>query len=408
MRQRKITVLREFLATQANHWIFLPLLMILTENVHPSAWCLLGWVMVGFLPILLFTCREIIQSTLLQFFLVVIYAGIVFFLPMEPEITKGICGFFVMAYMMQSLFKVIKKEEKLTHAFPPFVPLAINFVLCAIALFTTGESASFFMHLSAILSVMCSILAFYLDRYLHFTNANEGTSSNMPKGKIFRSGMQANLKFLGAISALLFLIASFAISDEFFRKIYLWNRNGLKKILQWIASLFTRTKRDTHILDGMNSATFDVTAVPAGQTSALAHVLEVLFFAAVVVFLINRLGHLVNAFQKKKRSQEAEEETESLDLHESLTPKAEAGFQEEEDDGWLSPTQRIRRLYRRRALASNFERRSLYYLTAREFSLQENNLMLSEIYEKARYSPESCDKEDLKKMQLACRRKKSE
>ena len=44
-------------------------------------------------------------------------------------------------------------------------------------------------------------------------------------------------------------------------------------------------------------------------------------------------------------------------------------------------------------------------MTAREFANEDGNELMALIYEKARYSTESCTNEDVKRMQQAVRRK---
>ncbi|MBQ9488568.1 MAG: hypothetical protein IJU80_01395, partial [Lachnospiraceae bacterium] len=103
MKQIKIIALREFLATQANHWAFFPIIILFSDAPKPSALNLLCWFFLGFMPFLLFFAREFVQSLLLQIVLFPICAGILYLMPIDPPFLKASYLFFSAAYLMASL-----------------------------------------------------------------------------------------------------------------------------------------------------------------------------------------------------------------------------------------------------------------------------------------------------------------
>lgn len=414
MDRVKIALLRELLATQTNHWALFPAILLFAETTLISPYCIMGWILAGLLPVCLFFVREVLQSFLLQFLLLPVFLGVTYLLPFEPYLLKMIMLFLEVIYAGLSLMKSIKQDSMPTKFMPPFVPLVINFSLAIIAVYSTKMRFTFFMHVSAILSILCALLLYYVDRYFVFTVSNEGTASNMPKRKIFRSGIKASLLYLGSISAVLFVIASFSISDEFFRTVMHVINGWIKTFFSFLSSLFPEKERDTHVIDGGELEPFTRPEFGETHTSIFWRILEVIVFVVVIAIivaffanLIIKILKLLFSVRRKKILIEAEEETEILDQRERLSQTL-APLQEEEDDPRLSPNWRIRRFYRRRALSSGKEPSLLYRMTAREFAQQEGSTDLASLYEKARYSLMPCTKEDVKLMQLACRRKKSE
>ncbi|MBP5281104.1 MAG: hypothetical protein J6Z22_01250 [Lachnospiraceae bacterium] len=413
--QARVISLRELLASQANHWAIFPALILFVESSYLSGTVIFAWVFLGFLPVCTFIARELVESFLLQVLMFPIFVGVLVLLPIEPLNLKAAMIFVGIVYTILSLWKSAKQRNAATHAFPPFVPLMINLVLCIIAVYVSNARFTFLMHVSAIISIIMSLLTFYVDRFYIFTVSNEGTSSSMPRKKIFRSGFSSSVFYLGITSLVLLFIASFSVSDEFFRVVINFLQKSFGRMIRKFLDLFPHRDKVDMIKDGAEMEPFTMETLPDKETPFFMRILEVITFAFVVSVILLLIASLIYNLVKwllgkkpVKKVEEAEEESEAIDLHESISSKAPRAYEEEGDDSLLSPAMKIRKLYRKRALASNFERERLFRMTAREFAADESLPEMPAIYEKARYSKETCTKEDLKEMQLACRRKKSE
>ena len=411
MKQIRIQMLREFLSTQANHWAFFPVVILFAETERPDFLCLICWFFLGLMPLALFIAREIVQSFILQVASFFIIGGVLALLPLEPAFLKATYLFFAMIYLMMSLFKMIKKDNRYTMTLPLFFPMCINIILSIIAVYVNHLHFSFYMHFAAIISICMALLANYVEHYLVFTIGNEETSSNMPSKKIFHSGIAGTIQFVGLLIIPLMVIASFSISDEFFRLLMHGGQQGIKKFILFLRKFFSSSDRQTFIRDGGESEPFQRAVIPEQQPSMFWMLLEKLAFAGVMLLLLyglylilmKILGFL-HSYQKSKVLIEVAEETEDIDVHEDLSPSSV--IIEEEDDSFLSPTQRIRRLYRKKALSTNHEINELWRMTAREIATEEESPQIAYVYEKARYSRSVCTADDLKEMQAACRRKR--
>ena len=387
MKQIKIQMLREFLSTQANHWAFFPVVILFAETERPDFLCLICWFFLGLMPLALFIAREIVQSFILQVASFFIIGGFLALLPLEPAFLKATYLFFAMIYLMMSLFKMIKKDNRYTMTLPLFFPMCINIILSIIAVYVNHLHFSFYMHFAAIISICMALLANYVEHYLVFTIGNEETSSNMPSKKIFHSGIAGTIQFVGLLIIPLMVIASFSISDEFFRLLMHGGQQGIKKFILFLRKFFSSSDRQTFIRDGGESEPFQRAVIPEQQPSMFWMLLEKLAFAGVMLLLLyglylilmKILGFL-HSYQKSKVLIE--------------------------DDSFLSPTQRIRRLYRKKALSTNHEISELWRMTAREIATEEESPQIAYVYEKARYSRSVCTADDLKEMQAACRRKR--
>jgi hypothetical protein len=111
---------------------------------------------------------------------------------------------------------------------------------------------------------------------------------------------------------------------------------------------------------------------------------------------------------------EAEEEELGVeDIHES-TVETEKVQRRSIKNMWefLTPAQKIRRRYKKRVLdskeliASKGKRDCMEWYTARECGTILERPTMSDIYEKARYSPYECTADDVKNMKNACKNSK--
>ena len=417
MSQKSITLVREFMAVTTNHWTFFPIVFIIAAVSELSGMALLGWVVTGFVPFFLAFLRVNTRSVLLQILCYPIFMGILTLFPIEPEILKGIYFFFITIYILLSVFQTITRSDKPTKIIPPFIFIGIH-LFSALIIFPHREiyHYPFVLLIGMLIAGITFFLAFYMDQYLQFIMKNEGTSSSMPKQKIFRSGLVNSLYYLGIGTVLLLLISSFGISDYFLHGFWDKIKKGIRKLIHYISSLFSHNQDPTKLSNGLENAMNSQPDFLPGAPSLFWRIMEVLLFVLVVLILLALVAYLafliirfiLRRLSIKRIGYEVEEEVEAIDIHESLGPKKLQEAMKNEKEGYLSPRQRIRRIYKRRAMDSEHTGQELPFMTARELALEERTPLLSAIYEKARYSLLPCDKEDVKKLQAALRKKKTD
>ena len=416
MSQKSITLVKEFMAVTTNHWTFFPIVFLIAAVSELSGMALLGWVFTGFVPFFLAFLRVNTRSVLLQILCYPISMGILTLFPIEPEILKGIYFFFITIYILLSVFQTITRSDKPTKIIPPFIFIGIH-LFSALIIFPHREiyHYPFLLLMGMLIAGITFFLAFYMEQYLLFVTKNEGTSSSMPKQKIFRSGLMNSLYYLGIGTVLLLLISSFGISDYFLHAFWDKIKKGIRKLIHYISGLFSHDQDPAHLSDGLENAMNSQPDFQPGATSLFWRIMEVLLFVLVVLILLALaayLAYLIIRFilrhlSVKRIGYEVEEEVENLDIHESLGHKKTNPEEKPEKEGYLSPRQRIRRIYKRRALDSDHTGQELPFMTARELAEEDRTPLLAAIYEKARYSLLPCEKEDVKKLQSALRRKKN-
>ena len=410
MRRPKTILLREFFAAMTNHWTIFLFVLFFPEISSITGPELICWILLGMFPVVLFVARELVQSFLLMIMSFVVFFGIITLFPMDSAYFKSYYQMTAIFYLAMSTIRFFRRKGSFTYPIHPVFPMAVNFIFAMIALVTTHTYVAFYSYLSVVISSMSYFMAFYVDQYFHFTSINDETSSNMPDKKILITGMGAATKYLSILILPLTIIVSTTISDEFFHRVLNKFNEIARIILRFLGKILFREKVNEIMSDGTESEMADNFFLTQPNPSIFWQILEKIIFAlaimAVAFFLI-RIGikifkFLFAAFAKHPYVVSDEEE-EIIDVREKIN--IEKVVSDEEDNPNDSITVRIRKLYRKKAIASALSTSELYRTTAREFSVMEKNPDLADIYEKARYSTVSCTKEDLKQMQLAYRRK---
>lgn len=406
-------VLREFFASQANHWFFfVAVLFFFGEwSVRPTAWDILAWVFLGFLPLVLYLVRWKKRGFLTVLLCHLLAIAAVFFLPLSFFGLRILYLVFAMGYVLVSVLHVLQPQETPVRIVPPYVSMGLCFLVPFLLSFQRKELYVFPYCLVMILQAGMYFLAFFTDKYLLFTKLNTGTASSMPKREIFASGIRSASVFVLSVSGLLFLISLMTVPKEWYQRFQDWVRARLKDLFRFLFGWISLLKQDSvpgqEYSDGIpGAAQLPVRAETAVVWVILEKVFIVLMVIGLIVFAVYMLVRILRHLRNRRTVPKTDEVLpEERDIREKLFSEP-VKTRSEQEENWLSPRQRIRRLYKRKLVESGDENIRLLSLTAREFALAQDNPPLGEIYEKARYSQEPCDKQDVKRMQLACRRKK--
>lgn len=414
MNRDNIFSLREFFATQTNHWFFfVAVLIFYTERILlPGFGDVCAWILLGFIPSILQLVRKNSSRHLTVFFFHIAVVAAAAVLPLSTTGVRILYLVFAMGYVLLSLLRVLQNTEYPTRVVPPYLFLGLTFLVPFILSFRENVLYYFPFCVAMILQAGMFFLTFFMDKFFQFTSRNAETASSMPEKKIFSSGIRIAALYMLAVSGILFLVSLMTFPEEWYRQL----RLGLKKIVSnliyllfgWIF-LSGDTQLEQEYIDesSIGGQMISMSGEPSVFWMLLEKIFIILMFIGLITLFLNVFLRILRYLSRWNIREEAEEDApEEEDVRVKLSPRKMTPVTEKEE-GWLSIRQRIRRLYKKKLLESTGDRSFLKSLTAREFSVEQNNPLLGEIYEKARYSNASCDRQDLKKMQLACRRKKN-
>lgn len=412
MKRERIVLLMELFRTQGNHWALFPMAVTVMTLIGVESPLLLWWIGLSFLPFLLFLIRRYTNHVAV-FALghgaaaaaVILSAG-AFFNGLPQGKLLILCS---LGYVFSSFVVRLDGKGRQDGSIIPAagVPIAAVAVLIE-HIQGTGKHDAYYT-VSLILHLGFWAMAYFAERYQRFLKVNEGSAGILPEREIFRSGAFMTTVYTLAGVLLLLLTAN----------------------IEWLAGLLAPVKAALlwllgRLVNGKAEQPLEVVVSEAPEVERLApdfsggirvsplwRIVEKLFsvlmvilaVAAVVLCVVMLIRFLRERFRRR-----LEVSAKWLDSVQDVRESCEiekrgrgGGFL----SGRLSPEGRIRAIYKKKVMSqkARLERGAarLELLTARECGRQLEAQEMAGIYEKARYSAESCTGEDIKAMRRSCR-----
>lgn len=467
MKRNKIAYFQELLVTQVNSLILYPLTMTLVTlfgglfaPVRPS---LTVWLLCGMLPLLFYWAR-LRLNRILPFLAVhlAVPGGLFALMLVHDKLPGGLIQSWnnpincaaslltVTGFAVYSL-KLRLYEQVLASSMLP-MPLAVG--LAAVALYLQHymkfQEWDSYYKLALILVLGLYFLQYYVKEYLNFLVVNASSTGVLPEKEIFHSGLLFALAYTLLGMLILVGTSQFAWLKAILKVI----RQALYTLLRFLSDLFPRGESSTPELIVTEYSGGGGYELPEpGEPALIWQILEAVAFIAVllgVLFLLFKALVKLWAYVKNVMRRGIKTRTEDFSGVQDVREKCEApkrqkrAAQERHFFGFLTPGERIRRIYKKKAASykplpigdevagkepgkqasrSSYRPERVGFYTARELeqemehntargmeqmadhdTVQKNPAAsFAVIYEKARYSEETCTIQDVKRMKELCR-----
>lgn len=404
VKQEKIILLKEFLITQMNHWALFPLVVTaagLTEMSYVPLW---QWILCSLATFVLFLVRRYTNHFLILAASHVCVWGCFWFMPFPNLILKAVLMLYLTVYLLYSVFLRLRDGGRMDGNIHPGIAVAVTAGAFILQHYHGRADWDSFYVVSLILFIGLFFLHYYLERYLRFLAVNESSTGHIPEQEIFRSGL--GLAAVYTAAGMLFLLLTSNIG--WVRQIWL----VFKRLLVWLLHFLpagTAAEEPMAAAEEPAQQGGGLPPVEAGEPFWLWVLLEKLFMAAFFILiaavalwgLFRLVKFLAARFRVGLR-------VESPELEAVRDVREKCGIERRRTEkkpflAFLSPQERIRRIYKRRVWAARGELAGdgspevLNTLTARECGNKLEAEELAEVYEKARYSNEPCMPEDIKR-----------
>lgn len=413
----RITLLREFLVTQMNHWslfpIYLTIAVMIADICGTGEPHVLLWLAVGIFPFLLYLGRRYIRNFWL---LAALHMAVLLLLFLFPVETIGIRIFHIImgiGYVVNSILIWAKTEHLQDLKCYPPIAVCLSLVMLFFQHYQGHEEWDSWYIITLVVVIGLYYPLYYIEQYLHFLTVNNSSASHIPAREMFHSGMGLVLVY-----TVLGVFVSFLVSHiHWLKGILQLLRKGLSYLLGLLFSLLPQsTVQVTETAEEILEAAEEMPEMEPVQTfwfwNMLEYMIEFLFLAVLTVVLCAAVIRLVKfiadrlkgRFGLQEGSTEAIEEIrEKCDITRRKERKKKLSFLR------LDAGERIRLLFKKRLLASekllleDNKPGGLNGLTARESEEILAREGLAALYEKARYSDRECTGEDVKAMREICR-----
>lgn len=412
MKQEKIIIWADILATQMNHWTFFAIAMAVSIMSGMGKPPFFAWFVCGFVPILFFFIRRYTNNFPAMAGSHALCLALLFFIPVSNIAAKITLIIYEIGLILYSFHSRLRTEERLDEKLAP--PAAVGIIALSLFVLHYEEYTGWDMYYIAMTAFyfICYYIRYYLQQYLYFITVNSGSTGYIPRREIFASGAK-----LTGIYALLGVTALVLFSNiDWLAWLFGQLKNGIvwlreHGVFAWIASLFAKENKPPITQTGTpETVSPGFLPLEMGEPGLFWVILEKtaltilpIALIALLCFAIIRCIKILKALFRKKRALHEEiSADDSLDIREKYEIKKEKEARKE-PFVFLNPTQRIRRIYKQRIWAKRERittKENAYLLstyTARECGNLLFEEQLAQIYEKARYSGVTCTKEDVKK-----------
>lgn len=412
MKQEKIIAWSDILATQMNHWTLFSIMTAVSILSGVGTPPIALWFFCGLIPVFFFSIRRYTNSLPVMALSHLLCLACFFYIPvpnLAVRITLCIYGIGLIIY---SFAIRLRKEERLDEAFAP--PVAVGIIALSTFLLHYEEYTNwdiYFIAMTALYFVGYYI-KYYFEHYLYFMAVNSNSTGYIPRREIFSSGLKLTsiFAFFGVFVLVLFSDINWLswIFGQLKAGIVWLREHGF---FAWLASLFDREyEAPVEQLANATPASPGFFPMEMGEPGLFWVILEktVLTIIPIVIVcllcfaLFQGIKNILKIFRKKREVNQEMSDENTIDIREAYEIKKE---KEKQKDffAFLSPTERIRRIYKQRIwakranLTGKENARSLNTYTARECGNLLSESQLALIYEKARYSNMKCTKADVKK-----------
>ena len=420
MNLKKLDLLHEFLAEQMNHWLLFPaVLMVMGMSGAYSrrgAPNILLWALCGLLPPLFFLVRDRVRHFFPFLLLHMAVAAPAFLFPLENSIERFLCVACSVGYLLHSFYVRMKGKRPYTDPFHPGVGILLAIISIILQHYKgeKGWDIYYVIFLAAALAIYALIM--YIQQYKDFLAINESSTGFLPAAEMFRSGFLLVLGYVIPGALLLILCASIGDLGNLWTVIK-------NKVVLLLRSLFSRFNQEGKLADPLPDTEMPLEELTpqimdASKTWMIWRILEIIAFVvmslALVIFLVwvtisliqfirSRFAH---GFRHKKNVLDDEED---IDFREKCEMES-IPFRRRRLTEFLSPAQRIRRLFKKRLLTdvqflADGNPQRLGLLTPKECGERLEEQQMARIYEQVRYSDKEATHDTLRQMKNALRQK---
>lgn len=418
MKVNQISSLKKFIISQQNHWVFFGVvyffMVVVPMNPIRPGLPLLIWFMLGFLPYLFYIVSRATNSTVLFWgihLLAVIFAVL---LPTPHFICRIAYLGCTILYCIHSFFARYTKEGTEEKGIPVVVSFGITFTLIFFLQFwQLYEYQRIFVNI-LVINIFLYCLTQYVENYTKFLSVNKHSVGYMPVENIFYIGISGMGIFAFLGSAILIFIANQGEMNDVVHRLIQVLADSLRKIKMTFRK---KGASDVIIMEEAESEMVkDYYLAEEAGTSPVWDILATVLFYAIIVYvlykIITLLPYILRFFKIPAKIVQEEELliTDVRESVESIGKKQRKSIMTVWEN--LTPAQRIRRHYKKRVegtkdfISSKGKKDCMEWYTARECAHILNVPDMSDLYEKARYSPYECTTEDAKKMKEVCKQSK--
>ena len=418
-KEKTLTIIREIIVTQTNHWSMFGLAyglsVMLSEVFGIGRLSLIGWGLMGIGLILNYYIRIRIGSIALSLLLHLLVMGAMI-LPALPEpVYMGLHAVFALFYAVLSIIKHTGGTEKEDGNFPiPVISLLICVPFFILTLTNYPEVTGMYRNLLICLFTMF-FMQHYFGRYSRFVKLNERSAGFFPKNEIMGAGLKNVIVYIGISAGVFFAIANMDSLTEFWDfisgKIGRFFKDLLKK-------MFSKSETAVPESQPLDYNDFDSLTTQMGQgdyepdsfwENIMQKIIVIVGILLILYFLYKLIRKILDLFNFKLDRPDIIVDEAITDVREDVDKKSLKSSKKRSLKLFLTPAEKVRREFKKTTKEKVFricktgDTERLSYRTAGECASALERKELAELYDRARYSDKEITEKDALKMKDICK-----
>ena len=417
-KEKTLTIIREIIVTQTNHWSMFGLAyglsVMLSEVYGISRMSLIGWGLMGIGLILNYLIRTKISNVAISILLHLLVIGVMT-LPALPEpVYMGLHAVFALFYAILSVTKHIWGTEIEDGSFPiPVISLLICVPFFILTFANYPEVTGMYRNLLICLFTMF-FMQHYFGRYTRFVKLNEHSAGFFPKNEIMGAGLKNVIIYIGISAGVFFAIANMDSLTEFWDFITGKLSQFFKGLMKKMFSSSDAAVTESQPLDYND---FDSLTTQMGQGEyksgslwevILQKVIVIVGILLILYFLYKLVMKILSLFNFKIERPDIIVDEAVIDVREDCDKKKLKSGKKRSNRLFLTPAEKVRREFKKTVKEKVFricksgDTERLSYRTAGECGSALNRKEMSDLYDRARYSEQEITEKDAENMKKIC------
>ncbi|MDE5598161.1 MAG: hypothetical protein K2J04_10035, partial [Lachnospiraceae bacterium] len=206
MKQEKIIVWSDILATQMNHWTLFSITAMASIIAGVTAPPVALWFFCGLIPVFFFFIRRYTNAFVIMALSHILCLALFFFLPFPNFVVKVMFCLYGIGLFINSFVIRLRTEERLDEEISP--PVAVGIIAVSLFVLYYQDRPGFDIYYIAMVAIyfIGYYIRYYLQHYLYFMTVNANSTGYIPHKEIFASGLRLTgvFSFFAVILLVLF------------------------------------------------------------------------------------------------------------------------------------------------------------------------------------------------------------
>lgn len=407
MKYRFLSLSKDLISMVMNYVVNLSILMAMAGAMSVE-FTPLTLASLFLIPVIYYIVRKYVNNIALFTLIHIVTAAATIFSLKSDVKAAVIVGIIVVIFSVFSFVMRTKASEPGEKAYHPLAAALIMFTAILVLNYVGNETYGKVIPKFVLIYTTLYFCLLYIKRFIWFDFINRKVITHMPTKNL----VKASAPYVAGLSVSYLIVGLVSLNEELIQSLSDWLKNLFNRFMIWLLSHAPEAAEEVKEVEEMPAQSnvmeefgeLSETSEPSWLLLLIEKILVYVTVVAAVLGLLFLIGFaivkIIKHFKGIDKSASTELTEDYVEEREKVSEKVKV--KKERPHIFKRPDESIRALFIKIAEKNKDITDRPEIFTARNFAEQfpdekkENALGFAYIYEKARYSPDSCTKEDLK------------